>query len=221
MVGTIVGAAIQGASAIGGAIASSQANKKMMQLIGDEEERNRKWYDLEMSKDWMQRPEAQNALRKVKELLKDQYQRTKATNVVAGGTDEALALQQQGANEVVGETAATMASQAAAHKDEVESQFQAKQSALNQQKMAVLQGKADNIAAAAGQMGQAVSGLMNGVDGSGKVPSVSSTLDPSAIGDQALAEATGYEQAQMDNLADNSDFLNSITPEKVVAKKIV
>ena len=61
MVGTIVGAAIQGASAIGGAIASSQANKKMMQLIGDEEERNRKWYDLEMSKDWMQRPEAQNA----------------------------------------------------------------------------------------------------------------------------------------------------------------
>ena len=220
MVGTIVGAAIQGASAIGGAIASSQANKKMMQLIGDEEERNRKWYDLEMSKDWMQRPEAQNALRKVKELLKDQYQRTKATNVVAGGTDEALALQQQGANEVVGETGATIASQAAAHKDEVESQYQAKQSALNQQKMAVLQGKADNIAAAAGQMGKAVSGLMGGNGGS-KVPSVSSALDANAIADQALAEAAGYEQAQMENLADNSDFLNSVTPEKVVAKKLV
>ena len=220
MVGTIVGAAIQGASAIGGAIASSRANKKMMQLIGDEEERNRKWYDLEMSKDWMQRPEAQNALRKVKELLKDQYQRTKATNVVAGGTDEALALQQQGANEVVGETGATIASQAAAHKDEVESQYQAKQSALNQQKMAVLQGKADNIAAAAGQMGQAVSGLMGGNGGS-KVPSVSSALDANAIADQALAEAAGYEQAQMENLADNSDFLNSVTPEKVVAKKLV
>ena len=191
MVGTIVGAAIQGASAIGGAIASSQANKKMMQLIGDEEERNRKWYDLEMSKDWMQRPEAQNALRKVKELLKDQYQRTKATNVVAGGTDEALALQQQGANEVVGETGATIASQAAAHKDEVESQYQAKQSALNQQKMAVLQGKADNIAAAAGQMGQAVSGLMGGGETAPKMPTApdGAGVTPQVLGGTTTAES--------------------------------
>ena len=69
-------------------------------------------------------------------------------------------------------------------------------------------------------MGQAVSGLMGGNGGS-KVPSVSSALDANAIADQALAEAAGYEQAQMENLADNSDFLNSVTPEKVVAKKLV
>lgn len=162
MVGAIIGAAAQAGSSIYGAVKSSQANKRAQQLIQNQRDENQKWYEQKMNEDYTSRTDAQNVLRKQRELLQEQYQRARATNAVAGGTDESLALQQQAANDAMGETMANLASQAEAYKEGIEEQYRANDAALNQQQAQLEQTKASNIAAAAGQMGSAVSGLMQG-----------------------------------------------------------
>lgn len=166
MVGALIGAGLQIGSAIYGGIKSSQANKRAMDMIQNQRAENKKWYDQKMAEDYMQRSDVQNVLRKQRELLKEQYQRARATNIVAGGTDESLALQQQAANEAMGDTMADIAANASAYKDSIEQQYRAQDAALNQQIIGVEQGNAQAIAQAAGQMGSAVGGLMTGAVGS-------------------------------------------------------
>ena len=171
MVGAIIGAAAQVGSSIYGAIKSSQANKRAQEMIQNQRSENQRWYDAKMAEDYTQRSEVQNILRKHRDLLKEQYQRARATNIVAGGTDESLALQQQAANETMGETMANIAANASAYKDSVENQYRAQDAALNQQQIGVEQANAQSIAQAAGQVGSAVSGLMTGAIGEKDVTS--------------------------------------------------
>lgn len=163
MAGQIIGAAAQVGSSIYGAIKSSQANKRAEEMIQNQRGENQRWYDQRMAEDYTQRSEVQNILRKQRELLNEQYRRARATNIVAGGTDESLALQQQAANEAMGDTMADIAANASDYKDSVENQFRAQDAALNQQQIGVEQAKAQSIAQAAGQVGSAVSGLVTGV----------------------------------------------------------
>ena len=165
MVGSIIGAAAQVGSSIYGAIKSSQANKRAEKLLQNQKDENQKWYDQKMAEDYTQRTDVQNVLRKQRELLQEQYQRARATNLVAGGTDESLALQQAAANDAMGDTMADIASNAASYKEGVENQFRSQDAALNQQQIGIEQGKAQAIANAAGQVGSAVSGLMTGAVG--------------------------------------------------------
>ena len=162
MVGQLIGAAAQIGSSIYGAIKSSQANKRAEQMLQNQKDENQKWYDQKMAEDYTQRSEVQNVLNKQRELLQEQYKRARATNLVAGGTDEQMALQQQAANEAMGDTMSTIASGATAYKEEIENQYREKDAALTQQQIANEQAKAQSIATAAGQVGSAVSGLMTG-----------------------------------------------------------
>ena len=134
-------------------------------MLQNQKDENQKWYDQKMAEDYMQRSDVQNVQRKQRELLQEQYKRARATNVVAGGTDESLALQQQAANQAMGDTMANIAAQASSYKEGVENQYRAQDAALTEQQIANEQAKAQSIAAAAGQVGSAVSGLMTGIDG--------------------------------------------------------
>lgn len=185
MVGTILGTAAQVGGAIYGAVKSSEANKKAMDLIAKQRDQNKKWYEEDMAEDYLKRPDAQNILRKQSEMLAEQYQRAKAANLVAGGTDESLAMQQQAANAAMGETMSNIAAQAASAKDAAKAQYRSQDAALNQQQAKIYQGQADAIAKAAGQMGKAASGLA-----SGAVKGLSAT-DASNIGATEATDATG------------------------------
>lgn len=187
MVGAIVGAAAQIGSSIYGAIKSSQANKRAEQLLKNQRDENQKWYDQKMAEDYTQRTDVQNVLRKQRELLQEQYQRARATNIVAGGTDESLALQKAAANEAMGETMAGIAANAASYKEGVENQYRAQDAALNQQQIANEQAKAQSIANAAGQVGSAVSGLMTGAS-TQKASSVDASLSPESVINKDLLE---------------------------------
>lgn len=165
MVGAIIGGALQLGSTIYGAIKSSQANKKAMELLQNQRNENKKWYEQRMAEDYTQRADVQNVLRKQKEMLAEQYKRARATNVVAGGTDEALVLQQREANETLGDTTANIAAQSEAYKESVENQYRQREAELAQQEIGNYQNQAQAISAAAGQVGSAVSGLVSGISG--------------------------------------------------------
>ena len=162
MVGAAIGTAAQVGASIYGAIKSSQANKKAMDILKAQKDENKKWYEERMNEDYLQRADVQNVLRKQRELLGEQYKRARATNVVAGGTDESLAMQQQAANEIMGDTMGNIAAQAESYKEGVENQYRSTDAALAQQEMGIHQTQAQNIATAAGQVGKAVSGLVSG-----------------------------------------------------------
>ena len=112
-----------------------------------------------MAEDYTQRADVQNVLRKQRDLLSEQYKRARATNVVAGGTDESLAIQQQQANETLAETTANIAAQSEAYKEGIENQYRQREAELAQQEIENYQNQAQAISAAAGQAGAAVSGL--------------------------------------------------------------
>lgn len=162
MIGAILGTAAKIGGTIYGAVASSQANKKAQSLISAQRDENKKWYEEKMAEDYLQRSDIQNVLRKQRDLLGEQMKRARATNIVAGGTDESLALQQQGAIDTLGETTANVAANATAAKDAAEQQYRAQDAALNQQQIGLYQQQAKDIATAAGQIGKSVSGLVSG-----------------------------------------------------------
>lgn len=211
MIGAIIGAAAQVGSSIYGAIKSSQANKRAQEMIQNRRDENKRWYDTKMAEDYTQRSEVQNILRKQVDLLKEQYKRARATNIVAGGTDESLALQQQAANETMGETMANIAANASAYKDSVENQYRAQDAALNQQQIGVEQANAQSIAQAASQMGSAVSGLMTGVIGEKDVTSAKT---------QSIAQAAGQVGSAVSGLATgvtgDADVPSAKTPKTKV-----
>ena len=192
MVGTIIGTAAAIGSSIYGAIKSSQANKKAEQLLQNQRDKNQKWYNQKMAEDYTQRSDVQNVLRKQRELLQEQYKRARATNIVAGGTDESLALQQAAANEAMGNTMADIAANAASYKEGVEEKYRANEAAFDQQEIENEQNRAQAIATAAGQVGSAVSGLVQGgmgnVKGKSASPNMALAVDPDVVANEILAD---------------------------------
>lgn len=156
-------------SAIYGGITSAKANNKARNLIAQQRNDNKAWYDLRMSQDYTLRTDVQAAIKRQRELLDEQYRRARATNVVAGGTDEALALQQQAANKSLSDTMTDVAAQAAAYKNNVEQQYRAQDAALNQQQVQNYQQQAAQAAQAASQGVNAGLGLMGNAIGKLKV----------------------------------------------------
>lgn len=157
-------------SAIYGGIKSGKYNRKAEQLIQKQRDDNREWYNIASSRDYTQRSDVQAAIKKQRELLNEQYERAKASGVVAGGTDEALALQKAAANQSLAQTATDVAARASDYKDNVERQFRQQDAALNQQQAADYRQIAANTAQAASQavnaglnmVGQGVRSYMSG-----------------------------------------------------------
>ena len=160
MVGSIIGGVTALGSAIYGGIASSVANNKARALIQQQRDDNKAWYDTKMRQDYTMRTDVQAAINKQRDLLNEQYKRARATNVVAGGTDESLALQQKVAAQSLTDTMSDVASNAAAHKDSVEQQYRAQDNALNQQQAQSYQQQAAQAAQAASQAVNAGLNLM-------------------------------------------------------------
>ena len=163
MIAAIIGAAASLGSAIYGAVKSSKANNNARKLIQQQRDENRRWYEKRRAEDYTMRSDVQAALKRQRELLAEQYENARRTNVVAGGTPEALALQQQAANRSVAQATTDIASNAAAYKDAVENQYRAQDAALNQQQAQSYQQQAAQTAQAAGQAVNAGVNLM-GVD---------------------------------------------------------
>lgn len=151
MVTAAIGGALALGSAIYGGIKSSVANNRARQLIDQQRKDNRQWYEIQMAKDYTRRSDVQAAITRQRELLQEQYDRARATNAVAGGTDASLAAQQKAAGQSLSQTMTDIASQASSFKDNIERQYRAQDAALNQQQAASHQQQAAQTAQAASQ----------------------------------------------------------------------
>ena len=157
-------------STIYGQIKSNQLNKQAQQELDARRSENKNWYNQKMNEDYMMRSDVQNVLRKQRELLDEQYKRARATNIVAGGTDESLALQQREANRQMGDTMADIAANASSYKDNIEQQYRAQENNLSQQQQQIYTNQANAVAEAAKQANKSGSALLaSGLEGITKV----------------------------------------------------
>ena len=138
--------------AIYGGIKSGKLNRQAEAVLQKQKTDNQRWYDVKMASDYTQRADVQAAIKKQRELLQEQYDRARATNVVAGGTDESLALQKQAANQSLSQTASDVAARAADYKDNVDRQYRDRKESLEDQERINLQQRAAATAQAASQV---------------------------------------------------------------------
>ena len=138
--------------AIYGGIKSGKYNRKAEALIQQQRDDNKRWFEVKNAEDYTQRSDVQAAIKRQRELLDEQYKKAKASQTVAGGTDEALALQKQAANKSLAQTTTDIASNAAAYKEGIDNQYRQQDAALNQQQAQGYQQMAAATAQAASQV---------------------------------------------------------------------
>lgn len=147
-------------STIYGAINSKKYNDKMKALVQEERDENKRWYESQMASDYTQRTDAQSVLTKQRELFEEANKQARATNVVAGGTDQAEALRKASANDAMAQTSSDIAAKAAQHKDNVEQSYRQTDSAINQQQAQAYGQQASDTAQATSQLTNASLNLM-------------------------------------------------------------
>lgn len=164
----LASAILHGAGAVGGAALGGyfsgrynrKADKDTQSILDD----NTAWWNIKRSTPVTERVDAQALLTRQRQMLDEQYKRTKAAGVVAGGTDEAIAMQKQGANESLAETASNIAAAGAAEKERAEAQARRVDTAIRQQQIEDNRQMARESAEAASQLVNAgISGVGRGV----------------------------------------------------------
>lgn len=151
----MVTAAISAAAALGsalyGGIKSSRANREYESMIRGRMLDNERWYNIKKSQDYTRRSDVQAENTKLRELLEKMTDRARATNVVAGGTDQSLASSLASANSSIAQAYADSAARASEYNDAIEREYRQQESALVQQREKNLQQQAANAAQAASQ----------------------------------------------------------------------
>ena len=147
--------AATGISAAAGSAKNAEARKRLTDVY-DEDLRE---YDRLLRRNYVDSPENAGLLRRIGELQRDNYNRARATNVVAGGTDAHLAAMQAAGNKVVTDTANTIAQRSETAKDAVLGQRRVRRGQYAQQMFGLDQQQAQSIAQAGGQASKAMAGI--------------------------------------------------------------
>lgn len=159
MIGSIIGAVGGIASGIASGIAGRKAAKKNRRILNNMRRDSQNWYDKEYNADFTQRSDAQAALNKARAMLDDKYKQAQGAGIVAGATDESIALQKKAANATLADITGSIAERADAYKEQVRNNYVNEQNAINNSEIAVNNQQAANVAQAASGLSQAAGSL--------------------------------------------------------------
>lgn len=163
MIGSIVGGALKIGGSIAGGIMGAKSARKQARMIADEKSKNQAWFDRRYNEDSTQRAEAQAAITKMRETMKERTAAAAGTAAVMGGTEESMAIEKEAQNKAMAETLSNIAINGEARKDAIEAQYQARDSELFGLQLGNEQQKANNIAGAIGGMSSAGAGIMGSI----------------------------------------------------------
>ena len=174
-----------------GAGLSAAANADAQSRLKAERDADRRYYDRLLSRDYVNSSENQSLLRKLRDMQKESYNRARATNVVAGGTEAHLASMQAQGNKIISDTGNAIASRADAYKDSVRAAKRGAEKAYSQQMFGLDMQRSQNIANAASQASSAFAGIAGAAGGAENPFQDTAAVDSSAPQvDPAVAAAT-------------------------------
>lgn len=162
MVTGIVGAA---SGLLGGWLGSKSRNKKLrkqMEMLNQQKAENQNWYDRRYNEDATQRADAVAALTRMQEMLRERNRQAAGTSAVAGGTDEALAMQKAAGTQALADATSQIAQAGAQRKDAIEGQYRERQQQLDSALMGAEAQKANAYDYASNMVGGAVDGFTKG-----------------------------------------------------------
>lgn len=177
MIASLIGAGVAAASAIGGAISSANKSAQAKRMLDTQKRENKKWFDMKMAEDYTSRSENQAILNKQRDLLNEQYKRARATNTVAGGTEQQLALQKEAANQTLADNMMNIAVRSSEYRDQAEKDYRTENTRIDNAEIAVKEQESAQVAQAASQGVQAGLNLIGSeLNGKGKVSKVTEDI---------------------------------------------
>lgn len=163
MIGSLIGGALALGSSIYGGIKASRAMKNVKNNIENQQRENEDWYNRRYNEDATQRADAQRILNTLTQNIRNRNKAAAGTAAVTGGTEESVAAAKAANNEAIADAASRIAAQAESRKDNIESQYRAKDAALENQlnqmeaqKAAAISSAIGGVASAAGNMGEGI-----------------------------------------------------------------
>lgn len=127
----IAAAIISGVASLASTAMASRSSKEQADAARDaynnetaaQRRKIENWYNIRSNQDYTKRADIQAALTKQRELINERYNQSRATNVVAGGSEAALAAEKEAANKAMGDTIANIAAAGAANQDKLDSMY--------------------------------------------------------------------------------------------------
>lgn len=144
----LIGGAIGAAGSIFGGISASKAMKKMERNVEAQRQKNQNWYDRRYNEDATQRADAQRILTQTEDSIKQRNRASAGSSAVMGGTDESVAAAKQANNQALADATSSIAANADARKDNIESTYMQNDNAFQEQLNQIQQGKAQAITGA-------------------------------------------------------------------------
>lgn len=133
----IAAAAIGAGAAILGGVLSSQSAKKQreeqLRALRQQQEKNEAWYNRRYNEDATQRADAQLALRRTNDAIKQRTLAALGKKNVIGGTDASMATVQQQNAKAVGDALGDIVAQSETRKDNIEDQYRQRDASLDAQ----------------------------------------------------------------------------------------
>lgn len=148
MIGAAVGAGLQVAGAIAGGIMRAKAMKQAEADLARREKENQSWYDRRFNEDATARADAQQAITRTEEAIKNRNRQARGMAAVMGGSQDAVLAAQNANAQAIADTASNIAAAGEARKDAVEQQYLAKKDAFDAQRHQMKIDKMNNIAQA-------------------------------------------------------------------------
>ncbi len=155
LLGGAIGAGLSAVGGIFGGIAASKAIKNVKNNLNAQRSANRDWYDRRYNEDATQRVDAVAAVNRVEQGIRERNRQAAGTQSVMGGTEESTAAAKAANNQALAEATASIAINGERRKDAIESQYQAKDEAIQSQLNDLERQKAGNVAQAVHGVAQA------------------------------------------------------------------
>ncbi|MCM1356410.1 MAG: hypothetical protein NC212_08405 [Staphylococcus sp.] len=155
ILGGAIGAGLGAVGSIFGGISASKAMKRVKNNLNEQRRVNQDWYDRRYNEDATQRADAQAMLTKTEESIRNRNRQAAGVQAVMGGTEESVAAAKAANNQAIAGVASDIAVNAERRKDAIDSQYQAKDDALQQQLNDLEINKARNTAQAISGVAQA------------------------------------------------------------------
>lgn len=167
MIGAAIGAGIGLAGSIFGGSKAAKQRRKMNRYLNEQDAENKAWYNANALSDYTQRSDTQNLMKQLRDNLGKTNKRSENMAVVTGATPEQQAVQKEQSNKVISDTFANIGAQGQQFKDRVTDKYQARRSDIANQRMGMMEGKAQSyenlMGSGMNMLGGSVGNLIGGL----------------------------------------------------------
>ena len=162
MIGAIIGGAVGALGGLLGSAGKNDAIRRQMQLLQQQQQDNKNWYDRRYNEDATQRADAQRILQITEDRIRKRNKAAAGREAVMGGATEDTMREKEAGNEMMANAVSQINAAGEQRKDRIEQQYRQQKSILDQQQAGLEVQKLSDLDILSNTIGGAASGAMMG-----------------------------------------------------------